>query len=211
MPSGHLTHPPSKKFDRIHVGASIPVENRFEIYNLLKPNGKLVSPIAEGLFVVTNDPEKGFLEKSHLDVRYRMLLMPEKIPIWIPKLSVHVKYPPVVKEQIFTLIKIYFLRESILSYLPLEIVYQILSWIYRNPSNSYSSSYLQFLKQNEIQFRRTHNLERHYYRFRYESESDEDEENNEENEEQAENNIMVENAGGELNDEESDEMDSSDD
>eukprot|EP01091_Cochliopodium_minus_P012717 TRINITY_DN391_c0_g1_i1.p1 TRINITY_DN391_c0_g1~~TRINITY_DN391_c0_g1_i1.p1 ORF type:complete len:445 (+),score=128.41 TRINITY_DN391_c0_g1_i1:100-1434(+) len=182
----------SKKFDRINVGASIPVEERMQLYNLLKPNGKLVSPIAEGLFVVENDPEKGFVEKSHLDVRYRMLILPEKIPIWIPKLSVHSKYPPVIREQITCLVNIYFLRESFLSFLPLEIIYQILSFLYRNPSNTYTSSYLNFLKQNEIQFRRKHNLERdeeypylrrrHLRQMQNEEENDDDDDDLEDDE-----------------------------
>lgn len=193
-----------KQFDRIHVGASIPVENRLQIYNLLKPYGKLVSPIAEGLFVVTNDPEQGFLEKSHLDVRYRMLILPEKIPIWIPKLSVHIKYPPIIKEQIFCMMKIYFLRDSLLSYLPLEIIFQILSWLYRNPSNSYSSTYLNFLKQNEIQFRKKHNLERSYYNFRFENSEESDEDDEDDNNDSDDENDELhddENVNDELEDE----------
>jgi len=76
-----LPFPNDMKFDRIHVGACCPESQIEKLYNLLKPNGILVTPFKDRLVKVMKDEKGNVKVESLMSVAYSDLIVPSEAEI----------------------------------------------------------------------------------------------------------------------------------
>jgi len=73
-----LVDPEERLWDRIHVGACCPESKLEELFELLKPGGKLVTPYGEKLIEATKNEDNKIDIKNLANVRYGDLIIPSE-------------------------------------------------------------------------------------------------------------------------------------